>query len=78
MGLIEGFDKMEFRDVSLSKPFLRKALERSLGEISSGSRNKVDVLNETVSIYREAFAVSSQKMTTLVDECRSIIQANSN
>lgn len=78
MGLIEGFDKMEFNDVSLSKPFLRKSLEKSLEEITNGARNKVDVLNETVSIYREAFAVSSQKMPTLVDECRSIIQSNSN
>ncbi|EMG47260.1 TOP3 DNA topoisomerase 3 [Candida maltosa Xu316] len=78
MGLIEGFDKMEFSDISLSKPFLRKALERSLQEIVNGSRSKVDVLNETINVYREAFSVSSQNISILTTECRNIIQSNSN
>ncbi|KAG2735808.1 hypothetical protein G9P44_002022 [Scheffersomyces stipitis] len=77
MGLIEGFDQMEFDNISLSKPFLRKLLENSLQKIVDGERTKADVLEEVKQIYRQAYGVSSQKMTLLASVCRQIIAQNS-
>ena len=77
MGLIEGLEKMEFEDVSLSKPFLRKSLERSLEEIATGSRPKVDVLNTTIGVYVDAYSVCSHQILVLCNECRRIILGNS-
>ena len=76
MGLIEGFDQMEFDNISLSKPFLRKLLENSLQKIVDGERTKADVLEEVKQIYRQAYGVSSQKMTLLALVCRQIIAQN--
>ncbi|CAX42976.1 DNA topoisomerase III, putative [Candida dubliniensis CD36] len=77
MGLIDGLDKMEFEDISLSKPFLRKSLERSLEEIATGSRSKVDVLNTTISVYLDAFGVCSHQILVLCNECRRVLRGNS-
>lgn len=77
MGLIEGLEKMEFEDVSLSKPFLRKSLERSLEDIATGSRPKVDVLNTTIGVYVDAYSVCSHQILVLCNECRRIILGNS-
>lgn len=77
MGLIEGFDKMEFESISLSKPFLRKSLENSLQEIVDGQKSKVDVLREINQIYKQAYGISSQNISLLANTCRSIIQQNS-
>ena len=74
MGLIEGFDKMDFNNISLSKPFLRKSLEKSLQDIVDGSRTKSDVLLEIKQIYRQAYGISSQNMNVLANSCRQIMQ----
>ncbi|CUM46689.1 uncharacterized protein AC631_05276 [Debaryomyces fabryi] len=77
MGLIEGFSKMEFENISLSKPFLRKKLENSLQEIVDGRRSKQNVLQEIVQLYKQAYGLSVQNGNTLVQACQQIINANS-
>lgn len=70
MGLIDGFDNMEFDDISLSKPFLRKDLELNLSQIVSGLKSKQAVLAEFVSLYKRAYATTNSKLTLLNDSCR--------
>ncbi|KAG7195628.1 DNA topoisomerase [Scheffersomyces spartinae] len=70
MGLIDGFDSMEFDDISLSKPFLRKDLEVNLSMIVSGSKTKQDVLTEFVTLYKRAYATTNSKLPLLNDSCR--------
>ncbi|CUM63196.1 uncharacterized protein PRCAT00000765001 [Priceomyces carsonii] len=77
MGLIEGFSQMEFDDVSLSKPFLRKELEMSLQQIVEGSQNKESVLQAIIGTYKRAYVISQQKSNVLVQACRLMIQENS-
>ncbi|KAG7664854.1 TOP3 [[Candida] subhashii] len=74
MGLIEGLDKLNFEDISLSKPFLRRSLELSLQEIVNGTKTKEAVLEEVKQIYKQAFGITSQKMNILIQECGNIIQ----
>lgn len=74
MGLIQGFDEMEFDNISLSKPFLRKLLENALQEIADGARTKEQVLQEIKTVYQQAYGVSSQCMHTLALACRSVMQ----
>ncbi|CCG25543.1 Top3 protein [Candida orthopsilosis Co 90-125] len=76
IGLIEGFDKMEFNGISLSKPFLRKALENSLQDICNGTKTKPEVVEEMKRIYHDAYGICSQKVLLLTNECRTIIQSN--
>lgn len=74
MGLIDGFDRMEFANISLSKPFLRKSLETSLQAIADGALTKTQVLSEVKQIYKQAYGVSSQSMGTLAQSCRQVMQ----
>lgn len=74
MGLIESFDQMEFDNISLSKPFLRKSLERSLQDIADGARLKSQVLSEVTLIYKRAYSVCSQSMEMVAMSCKSILQ----
>ncbi|KAK6459250.1 DNA topoisomerase [Scheffersomyces xylosifermentans] len=76
MGLIEGFEQMDFENISLSKPFLRKLLENSLQQIVDGQRSKDDVLSEVKQIYRQAYGISSQNITSLAQICRTIMAEN--
>lgn len=76
MGLIEGFEKMEFDNISLSKPFLRKDLEKSLQEIASGDRTKQQILQEVIQTYKQAYGISSQNINMLANSCRLIMQQN--
>ncbi|CAK7895942.1 DNA topoisomerase 3 [[Candida] anglica] len=76
MGLIEGFDRIEFENISLSKPFLRKRLENSLQDIVDGRTTKEVVLSEVIQLYRQAFVQSAQNGTTLIQACKEIIEAN--
>lgn len=77
MGLIEGFNQIEFDNISLSKPFLRKRLEHSLQEIVDGRRSKQNVLQEIIQLYKQAYGLSVQSGNTLVQACKDIIDVNS-
>lgn len=77
MGLIEGFGNMEFENISLSKPFLRKRLEHSLQEIVDGKRSKQNVLQEIVQLYKQAYGLSVQNGNTLIQACKRIMETNS-
>ncbi|KAI5966975.1 TOP3 [Candida pseudojiufengensis] len=70
LGLIEGFDKMEFEGISLSKPFLRKALENALQEICDGVKRKEEVVEEMNKIYNDAYDVCKRKESILTNSCR--------
>lgn len=76
MGLIQGFDKIEFENISLSKPFLRKQLENSLQDIVDGKTTKENVLQEVILLYRQAFVQSAQRGTVLIQACKDIINSN--
>lgn len=76
MGLIDGFDKMEFDNISLSKPFLRKELEKSLQDIATGNKTKQQILQEVILIYKQAYGISSQNINILANSCRLIMQQN--
>lgn len=76
IGLIEGFDKMEFNGISLSKPFLRKSLESSLQEICGGLKTKVEVVEDMKSLYLDAFNTCSQRISILTSHCRANLNQN--
>lgn len=78
MGLIQGFDRIEFENISLSKPFLRKRLENSLQEIVDGRTTKEQVLREVIQLYRQAFVQSAQKGNILLQAYKDIIDSNNN
>ncbi|KAI5952746.1 TOP3 [Candida jiufengensis] len=65
MGLIEGFDKMDFNGISLSKPFLRKTLENNLQEICDGTKRKEEVVEEMKRIYSDAYKVCSNNIANI-------------
>ncbi|KAK6202326.1 DNA topoisomerase [Scheffersomyces amazonensis] len=77
MGLIEGFDGMDFDNISLSKPFLRKRLETSLQQIVDGTTTKDEVLAELKGLYKQAFSVSNRNINQLVNYCKTVISENS-
>ncbi|EGV61874.1 DNA topoisomerase [Yamadazyma tenuis] len=69
MGLIEAFSSISFaNNISLSKPFLRKRLESLLKEIEEGRATKEFSLRETISLYKNAFALTAEEQSVLVNE----------
>ncbi|KAI3405055.2 TOP3 [Candida oxycetoniae] len=70
IGLIDGLDKMEFNGISLSKPFLRKELEKSLQDICNGTKNKAEVVEEMKKVYYNAYGICNQKISLLTSQCR--------
>ncbi|KAL7665017.1 DNA topoisomerase [[Candida] zeylanoides] len=75
MGLIRGFDRIEFDNISLSKPFLRKRLEGELQDIADGKTTKEAVLRDIVALYRSAFVQSASRAAVLVAACREVARA---
>lgn len=66
-GLVEGFLQMGFDNMNLSKPFLRKRLEDKLTDICEGRVDQAQVKSELIELYREAFLLSNQNQSKLVD-----------
>jgi len=64
VALIEGFDRMHF-DTSLGKPFLRKEMELKMKAICDGRVTKQEVLQESVSQYRQVYNQSQEELGTL-------------
>lgn len=65
--LIQAFDAILIDRISLSKPFLRRALEGFLQKISRGEIRKQDVINQLLPLYKEAFLESNQKSHVMID-----------
>ncbi|KAF6010497.1 hypothetical protein HII13_003273 [Brettanomyces bruxellensis] len=75
-GLVEGFNKLGFDNISLTKPFLRKELESELKDICDGKAQRVDVLTKAIGKYKEAFVLINRKKRTLLDSYKETIAAN--
>lgn len=73
MGLVRGFDAIEFDNISLSKPFLRKQLETSLQKVVDGTTTKQNVLDAIVHLYKQAYAQSTQNGQVIVQACRNVM-----
>ncbi|RLV91830.1 DNA topoisomerase 3 [Spathaspora sp. JA1] len=76
MGLIEGFDKLEFENISLSKPFLRKELEKSLQDIVNGTKLKADVFAQVKDVYKKAFAKTNENIRVITTECQKLMSGD--
>ncbi|EGW31593.1 DNA topoisomerase [Spathaspora passalidarum NRRL Y-27907] len=74
MGLIEGFDKLEFENISLSKPFLRRELEKSLQDIVNGTKIKAEVFAQVKEVYKKAFAKSNENIRVITNECQKLMR----
>lgn len=76
MGLVEGLDSMNFDNMSLSKPFLRKMLEGKLQDIADGKKGDKEVLKEVIELYRRAYSLSALKVGLLVLTCQAVMRNN--
>lgn len=65
--LIQAFDAILVDRISLSKPYLRRALEGFLQKISRGEITKQDVIRQLLPLYKEAFLESNQKGHVMID-----------
>lgn len=73
MGLIQGFDEIKFdNNISLSKPFIRKHLEISLQDIVDGKKNKQDIVDEMVMLYKNAFFKCNLNSRNIINKYQQI------
>lgn len=75
-GLADGFSKIGFEDISLTKPFMRKDLETNLSKICDGSKQQVQVLKETLKVYQYAYNLTSERISVVVGAYNTAYQAN--
>ena len=64
VALMEGYDQVGL-ETSLSKPFLRKAMEAQMAAICAGTRSKHDVVHQNVEQYRAVFQRTAQHIDVL-------------
>lgn len=67
VALIQALDAILKDRVSLSKPFLRRALESLLQKIARGEVTHPDVVSQLLPLYKEAFTETNQKSHVLID-----------
>lgn len=67
ISLIQAFDAILIDRISLSKPFLRRALEGFLQRITRGETTKNLVIQQLLPLYKEAFLESNQKSRVILD-----------
>lgn len=67
IALIEAFDAILIDRISLSKPFLRRALEGFLQKIARGETTRQDVIAQLLPLYKEAFQESNQKSHVMIE-----------
>ncbi|GAV29059.1 hypothetical protein PMKS-002538 [Pichia membranifaciens] len=72
-GLADGFGKLGFNNISLTKPFMRKDMENDLADICQGSKPKGQVLKETLDVYRDAYTITDEKVSTLVNAYKTAL-----
>ncbi|KAG0678368.1 DNA topoisomerase [Pichia californica] len=61
-----GFSQLGLDNISLTKPFLRGDMEKDLNGICNGTKQKGQVLENTLKVYKEAFKVTERKMPILI------------
>lgn len=79
MALVKGYDDVVsgLPDCpSLSKPFLRKEMELRMVDISEGRKAKMEVVSESVNMYREVFVYTQQRINMLKAACRRYVVEN--
>lgn len=65
-GLADGFSRLGFEDISLTKPFMRKDMESNLTDICNGVKTQNQVLKETLKVYRDAYNITSERVSLVV------------
>lgn len=74
MALVESYDKIDFSDMSLTKPFLRKEMEENMKKICEGKTTKVAVINTSIEKYRRAFTIANRNKNVLVTTLQNYIR----
>ncbi|TFK67367.1 prokaryotic type I DNA topoisomerase [Pluteus cervinus] len=66
IGLVEGYDHIGL-ERSLSKPYLRRETERNMVQICQRTKNKADVLDQTIDQYKAMFIIARREFGTISD-----------
>ncbi|KAJ1719490.1 DNA topoisomerase 3-alpha [Coemansia biformis] len=64
IGLVEGYDDIGL-ELSLSKPYLRREMERELRRICGGAKTKEEVIRESVNLYQAVYTRSVEQVDRL-------------
>ncbi|KAJ2769003.1 DNA topoisomerase 3-alpha, partial [Coemansia nantahalensis] len=64
IGLVEGYDDIGL-ELSLSKPYLRREMERELRRICNGAKTKEEVIRESVNLYQAVYTRSVEQVDRL-------------
>lgn len=75
-GLADGFSKLEFDNLSLTKPFMRKDMEADLTNVCQGNKIPQDVVKNTLMIYREAYDITLNRMGVLTKAYKDALISN--
>ncbi|POY75102.1 DNA topoisomerase III [Rhodotorula taiwanensis] len=73
IGLVKAYDSVGLEN-SLTKPHLRRLTEERLVQICDGTRNKNDVINQTLDEYREVFHRTRHQMQAFVAVVRQYVE----
>ncbi|KWU47267.1 prokaryotic type I DNA topoisomerase [Rhodotorula sp. JG-1b] len=73
IGLVKAYDTVGLEN-SLTKPHLRRLTEERLVQVCDGTRNKNDVINQTLDEYREVFYRTKQQMQAFVATVRQYVE----
>ncbi|EPS30431.1 DNA topoisomerase 3 [Penicillium oxalicum] len=76
VALVEGYDNVVAglpNSISLSKPFLRKEMEKQMLEICAGSKTRQDVVQQSLDMYREVFIHTQRRIEMLKAACRKYL-----
>ncbi|KAJ2671440.1 DNA topoisomerase 3-alpha [Coemansia sp. RSA 1085] len=64
VGLVEGYDSIGL-ELSLSKPYLRREMERELKQICEGTKTKSEVIRESINLYQAVYSKSVEEFGRL-------------
>ena len=76
VALVEGYDNVVAgltNCPSLSKPHLRKEMEQRMRDICSGTRTRMDVVEQSLDMYRGVFIQTQRRIGMLKDACRKYV-----
>ncbi|KAL2352877.1 DNA topoisomerase [Cryomyces antarcticus] len=72
VALVEGYDALGF-EPSLSKPFLRKEMERAMKAICAGTTTRREVVQQSLEQYREVFVRTTVRIEVLKASFRKYV-----
>lgn len=76
VALVEGYDNVVagLTDCpSLSKPHLRKEMEQRMRDICNGSRTRMEVVEQSLDMYRGVFIQTQRRIDMLKEACRKYV-----